>query len=170
MRNSHQTHPRLPLRGRAPHGNREWHLAKERFGSNRARQERLQSPAATTTEPNPLRSVRAQVFTVNHEQKGRNHRTLPLRSHRDGNRLGLTKLLQERSHRPGARTAKSEWRLTPSVAGQSSAGGSRGSRVRQKAQRCEDIGRRLPVQHRGEKEQRGSYLFSSLANGSINCS
>jgi hypothetical protein len=53
VRNSHQINPHLPLRGRAAHGYRERYLAKEWFGSNRLSKERLQLPAATTTETNP---------------------------------------------------------------------------------------------------------------------
>ena len=37
--------------GRAARDTRGWSLAKEWIGSNRARKERLQLPAATTTEP-----------------------------------------------------------------------------------------------------------------------
>jgi len=49
-RNSHQINPRPPLRSRAAHGYRERYLAKEFVGSKRVCKERLQLPAATTTE------------------------------------------------------------------------------------------------------------------------
>ena len=55
MRNSHQIHQCLPRRGRAAHEHCERRPAKECFGSNRDRQERLQLPAATMTKMNHKR-------------------------------------------------------------------------------------------------------------------
>ena len=76
--------------GRAAHGQREWYLAKECFGSDRTSKERSQLPAATTTELNPLESVQQRIIKPNNQQKMRLRTVIPLRSNPDGNRPHLT--------------------------------------------------------------------------------
>ena len=70
-RNSHQINRRLQPPCRAADENRQRYLAKECVGSNRGRQERLQLPAATTTELNPIRSVHRQNENAREPRKRR---------------------------------------------------------------------------------------------------
>src|SRR5437763_11114924 len=77
--------------GRAARGTRGRSLAKEWVGSNRARQERLQLPAATTTEPGgqDLRPQRT-ADRPTCENWTRVRPALPLRNNPTGNALDLT--------------------------------------------------------------------------------
>jgi hypothetical protein len=114
-RNSHRIHPRPPgCPGGAAHGSRGRYLAKEWVGSNRLRQERLQLPAATTTESktnrdyprcahDPLRPASKAIYA--------NTPALPLRKKPGRGSLPLDRLFQERAPRPEEGAAG--WRTVP---------------------------------------------------------
>jgi hypothetical protein len=104
VRNSHQIRPHLPgpLPGRTARGLRERCSAKECVGSNRARQERLQLPAATTTEtmPEPVTTATTHDASVTDEQEQAATPSATAAQKPEGSCFPLDKLFQERSGTP----------------------------------------------------------------------
>ena len=86
--------------GRAARGYRERHLAKECFGSNRVSKERLQLPAATTTETNPKGRKTVIRKNAHYQKKPPTTPCATTAQHPKENHFSLDKLFQERSSRP----------------------------------------------------------------------
>src|SRR6516162_2632651 len=81
--------------GRAARGYRERHLAKECFGSNRVSKERLQLPAATTTETNPKGRKTVIRKNAHYQKKPPTTPCATTAQHPKENHFSLDKLFQE---------------------------------------------------------------------------